>query len=219
MRVTRILAVATAVSLSVGVTLAFAGGWAATTIHPISRGAVAGTPLRVTFTIRQHGRTPVRIDDVALELIAPGGGKRRVQAVPLAETGRYAATVTFPRVGTWRWQVIQGWFAPQPLGTIDVAADRASARPPLDGRSLFARKGCATCHAGPEGAARIGGAPDLAGRFRGPGGFAYVRQSILKPAAVVAPGGGYAGAPSVMPKLEVSRAEAEALARYIVGQR
>jgi cytochrome c oxidase subunit 2 len=100
-----------------------------------------------------------------------------------------------------------GEAAPGPAG--EVAA--------LDGRALFAAKGCAVCHFAPgqEEGTRLG--PDLgrpASRVEGLSARAYVRQSILEPAAFVV--AGYAEA---MPPLGLTPAEAEAIAAYLVPAR
>ncbi len=47
-----------AILLALVVTIpAFAGGWAVITLDELPSGAVAGQPLTVGFTVRQHGRT------------------------------------------------------------------------------------------------------------------------------------------------------------------
>lgn len=207
------------VAAGVAAAVALAGGWAVTTVHPLGSRPTAGTPLRVTFTIRQHGVRPVEVADTAIEITGADGRTTRFDARPLARTGRYAADVVFPSAGTWRWRAVQGWFAPQALGTIRVSRPGAKERlPALDGRSLFRSKGCATCHAGPESSSFVGAGPslfDAAERFGGTGGLAYIRQSILAPNAVIASGGVSSGGPVEMPRLEVTRAEADAIARYL----
>lgn len=107
----------------------------------------------------------------------------------------------------------------------------ASAAPPaapavaLDGGSLFAAKGCAVCHVGPEHPDGFPIGPDLsrvaavAGtRVPGLDAEAYLRQSIAAPAAFVAPlpgrrGGTYAP----MPAIPVSAEELDALVAYLLA--
>ncbi len=41
------------------ITAAFAGGWAIVTVHDLPDYAVSGRPVSLTFTVRQHGMTPL----------------------------------------------------------------------------------------------------------------------------------------------------------------
>jgi cytochrome c551/c552 len=174
------------------------------------------------FTIRQHGYKPVNVTDTAIEIIAPDGTRTRFPGRRVARQGRYAAQVVFPTPGTWRWRVIQGWFGPQGLGKIIVrSAGEGNGPPALDGRSLFSSKGCASCHTGLDTTSTFGAGPPLdtlLERYGRKAGLAYIRQSILTPRAVIAAGDGIAGGLNAMPKLEVTRAEAEAIARYLLGK-
>src|SRR5262249_51153264 len=105
---------------------ALAGGWAVTTMDPLAASPRAGVPVPVGFTIRQHGVTPVNLDDVALEVIAADGAVHRFAAKPDGAKGHYVATVEFQSAGTFHWRVLQGWFAPQDLGTIEVGSGGGS---------------------------------------------------------------------------------------------
>lgn len=219
--VIRLVLLGFAAGLTVTVGVAFAGGWTSTTVHPLAAAPVAGKPFRVTFTVRQHGHRPVGVDDAAIEIVAPDGALQRFGARPLARTGRYSADVVFPRPGVWRWRAIPAPFPTQSLGTITVRESAGSASTPLDGRNLFLRKGCIGCHLGPDDRGFVQAGPrldNLAERL-GKNGLAYVRESILAPRAVVVPGGGSSGGPVAMPKLEVSQAEATAIARYLLKTR
>jgi hypothetical protein len=60
---------------------------------------------------------------------------------------------------------------------------------------------------------------DAAERFDGTAGLAYIRQSILLPKAVIAQGGNGFSGDNAMPRLEVSRSEADAIARYLQSAR
>ena len=69
--------------------------------------AQAGTPFTVQFTIRsmhdsslQEGFTPI-----VLATDTQTGETVRVEATELAERGHYAATLTLPSAGEWRWQI------------------------------------------------------------------------------------------------------------------
>jgi hypothetical protein len=108
---------------------AWAGGWAVTTLDEVPT-PVAGTPVNVGFTIRQHGVTPVDLKDgVAIEITAADGTVSRFPATGDGVVGHYVASVTFPASGEYTWTARQGPFADHELGTIVVgsAASGASA--------------------------------------------------------------------------------------------
>ena len=100
-------------------TAATAGGWAVTTLDEVPV-AVSGEAVAVGFTIRQHGATPVDLDEgVAIEITGADG---TVQVFPATNdrTGHYVASVVFPAAGDYSWSVQQGWFGEQGLGTLTV---------------------------------------------------------------------------------------------------
>jgi mono/diheme cytochrome c family protein len=93
----------------------------------------------------------------------------------------------------------------------------------LDGRALFRAKGCATCHDGPDSRSPSEWAPSLArvsewaGERRPPLAAAdYVRQSIQEPGAFISPA--LSEPMAVMPGLNVSPAELDALVTYLLGE-
>jgi hypothetical protein len=130
----RMLVVAGSVVAGVGLVMASAspagatptGGWAVSSLDPMPV-PVAGEEVEVGFTIRQHGVTPVNPVDGGGEAVAvaiwSGSGSAAVfPARQEGPTGHYVADVTFPATGRARWEIRQGWFGPQDLGAIDVAA-------------------------------------------------------------------------------------------------
>ncbi len=109
-----------AVSLLMG-GAAVAGGWAVTTLDPIARPPVAGGSTPIGFTVRQHGATPIAIDNTAIVIVRLGGAERHVfRGRPDGPVGHYVSDVRFPTSGAWNWQVEQGWFGTQELGAINV---------------------------------------------------------------------------------------------------
>jgi hypothetical protein len=106
---------------------AFAGGWAVSTLDPMDP-PVAGQETEVGFTIRQHGVSPVDVEDVAVAITGPSGAIAVFEARQDGTTGHYVATVVFEE-GQSTWEIRQGWFAPQPLGVIDVGVSAASSTP------------------------------------------------------------------------------------------
>ena len=104
---------------------ASAGGWAVGSLDETPSPA-AGEEVEVGFTILQHGVTPAVLESgVGIQVELPGGGTKFFEAVPFGEPGHYVATVAFPEGGTVGWTLMMGWFGPQDLGTITIAAQPA----------------------------------------------------------------------------------------------
>ena len=105
----------------VGVSSAFAGGWAVTTLDPLPNELRAGQTYAIGYTIRQHGQTPFASAQTAIEIRSSRSqAPQRFRAVPDGPPGHYVAQVTFPTAGEWQWDVDQTPFAPQALGTITI---------------------------------------------------------------------------------------------------
>ena len=124
----RALALALA-SLAALTSTALAGGWAVTTLDAVPAGVRAGQSLAIGFTIRQHGVTPARVEQyggqVAIRIRPTWKPAADVPARADGPVGHYLAEVRFPSAGVWSWEVEQGPFAPQPLGTVTVEAPPA----------------------------------------------------------------------------------------------
>jgi hypothetical protein len=87
---------------------ALAGGWATVQLSSTPKGARAKTPWVVDLTVLQHGVTPLA--GVRPEVRIAQGKLRRVFAArPTGTTGVYRARVVFPRTGTWRWTIWDGF--------------------------------------------------------------------------------------------------------------
>ena len=100
--------------------LASAGGWAVSTLDEVPV-PIAGEPIDVGFTIRQHGVTPVDMaEDVGITITLVGGAAQYFPAAGDGTVGHYVARVQFPTVGLYQWIVRQGWFGEQDLGQIEV---------------------------------------------------------------------------------------------------
>ena len=111
-----------------------AGGWAVTTLDPLDGAPVAGEPFEVGFTVRQHGKTPISLDDAGILVTAPDGTVTRFEAQPDGVVGHHTATVVLA-AGEVTWAVDQGWFADQELGTLTVAGSATAAGPSDDSGS------------------------------------------------------------------------------------
>jgi hypothetical protein len=110
---------------------ALAGGFAVTTLDAVPADIQAGQTYRIGYTVRQHGVRPVPDARTSIRLEGPDGQKLSFAGLPEGATGHYVAEVRVPAAGTWRWEVDQSPFPPQPLGTIEVrpapAASQANA--------------------------------------------------------------------------------------------
>lgn len=133
----RTLVAALLLTLVLGGTAA-AGGWAVTTLDPLPD-IHAGQPYTIGWTIRQHGQTPIDVERLGgtteIQATTPDGS--RTLTFPGKRdggpTGHYAATIQLPVEGTWTWQVTQGPFQAQPLGTLPVLAATAPVQQTPDG--------------------------------------------------------------------------------------
>jgi hypothetical protein len=104
---------------------ASAGGWAISTLDEVPAPA-PGETVMVGFTIRQHGVTPVNIEDPGLDVgvvvTGPSGGVEFFPAAQEGEVGHYVADVVFGEAGVHSWAIRQGWFSDHELGTIDTSS-------------------------------------------------------------------------------------------------
>ena len=99
---------------------ALAGGWATVQLSSTPKGARAGVPWVVDLTVLQHGVTPLA--QVRPEVrIAQGALARSFVARPTARTGVYRARVVFPRAGTWRWSIWDGFSRTHTYKAVRVA--------------------------------------------------------------------------------------------------
>ena len=87
---------------------ALAGGWATVKLSSTPAGSRAGEPWVVQLTVLQHGQTPLA-DLQPHVRIEQGALARQFLARPTAKTGVYRARVVFPRAGTWRWSIWDGF--------------------------------------------------------------------------------------------------------------
>jgi hypothetical protein len=111
-------------------TPAAAGGWAVTTLDALPDRFVAGETYAIGYTIRQHGATPISVDRTEIRITQVASGKRIAFAgAPDGPVGHYVARVTVPAAGEWSWDVTQGPFEPQALGTLTVLMPSAAAAP------------------------------------------------------------------------------------------
>ena len=106
---------------------AAAGGWAVTTLDSLPGAIEPGHATPIGYTIRQHGVTPVSMDDTALLVALADGTTARFPGRPDGPKGHHVAQVTIPDAGRFVLQVDQGFFGVQDLGYLDAGAGSGSA--------------------------------------------------------------------------------------------
>lgn len=203
---------------------ALRGGWAVLTVHELPESLVAGETASLTFSMRQHGIEMLRGRSPSLQLRSGGllGGRQRVVAERTDRPGVYRATFTVPETESLRLRV-DGDFNGWTVDLLPVAVRGSGAARPASndasvlqdrGRALFVAKGCIGCHVKQDDPAlsdyqKMHEAPELTGR-----GYPtdWLVQKITNPASVR---DGQRVAGFAMPRLEVSVAEAQAIAGYI----
>ena len=189
---------------------ALAGGWAVITVEDLPDYIVAGRPVTLAFTVRQHGVRPLdglrpTVEARAGSLSAPAA------ATPGKGTGRYAATLTLPRAGEWTITIHSGFgnsaTTLEPIRVVMPGSESSIALSDAErGRRLFVAKGCVTCHV----QNRVG--PDLTGTRYDAG---YLRRFLADPSSVVSvPQGSFQ-----MPNLGLRQPEITALVAFINTER
>jgi cytochrome c2 len=101
---------------------AFAGGWAVITLDDLPAQVIAGEPLKIGFTVRQHGNHPMGdlIPTVSVKNLKTREAFM-VEAVPDGQPGHYSAELNFPAAGNWTWS-IQAFTMDQPMPPLSVMA-------------------------------------------------------------------------------------------------
>lgn len=123
----RLAALAAALLLVALTVPAAAGGWAVTTLDAVPDRFEAGRAYDIGYTIRQHGVTPVDLASTGIRITSADSGKQLTfDGRKDGAVGHYVARVSFPAAGGWTWEALQDWFAPYPLGKLEVALPGAT---------------------------------------------------------------------------------------------
>jgi hypothetical protein len=176
---------------------------------------VAGKPMTLTFTVRQHGHT--LLDNLRPSIDAMARGNHiRADAVPAGGNGRYSSTFTLPDTGQWRLTINSGFGSShvdlEPIPVIGAGQPTPAYAAGERGRRLFVAKGCVTCHAHGDvagsGVVQVG--PELTA-LRLPADFLqkFLADPSILPPAQQTNGG--------MPKLDLKPAEITALVAFLSG--
>lgn len=116
----RKLVVALAVAAVLLPAAALAGGWATMQLSSTPKGVQAGTPWVVNLTVLQHGVTPLAAVRPEVRIVQ-GSLRRTFIARPTGKTGVYRARVVFPRAGTWRWTIWDGFTREHTYAPVRIA--------------------------------------------------------------------------------------------------
>ena len=185
------------------------GGWAVVTVEDLPDYVVAGKPLTLTFTVRQHGRTPLSGLSPRVEATS-AGVEAKAEAVARGPVGQYQATLTLPQPGSWVITVHSGFGASKatllPLPAVAPGSQPALLSEPERGARLFAAKGCVTCHV------QIAVGPDLKDKRFDP---EFLRRFLADPSLLPAAPGQSFG----MPNLNLKPAEIASLVAYLNTER
>ena len=199
------------------ITTAFAGGWAIVTVKDVPEYAVAGVPVILAFTVRQHG---IRLLDglkASVRTTAPGHPDATAAASPTGKSGEYSATLTFPAAGLWTIRIDSGFNAIDgrllPVNVIDQdSRPPAPLSPARRGEQLFVAKGCIGCHRNEEIAVPnlLSVGPELTGKRFPPD---HLKAFLADPSRTL----GRSARPEYgnMPNLNLQEQEIAALVEFI----
>ncbi len=99
----------------------FAGGWAVVTVDELPPSLRAGAATTVGFTIRQHGRHPVNVEDVVVRATDPVNGETLTfTARQEGDVGHYVVEIVLPKAGLWNWEIQPAWFPPMTMAPMPV---------------------------------------------------------------------------------------------------
>lgn len=200
------------------VATAYGGGWAVATVRDLPEYAVAGTPLGLTFMVRQHGVSP--LGGLEPRIVARlGTDVVEAPAAATTNTGEYATAMVLPLPGDWAIQILDA-FGSYTLPDLTVIAPGSPAPPALSeegaGERLFVAKGCIACHVNREVQAQnlVDFGPELTGRQFPE---TYLKTLLADPGAAF---GEDSGAEyGDMPNLGLTKDEIAALTAFINRER
>jgi plastocyanin len=115
--------IATLLILSALAGTASAGGMATVHLDAPPQNVVAGVPVQIGFMVMQHDVTPVNPEKVYVSAQHRESGETYQQdARQEGEVGHHVAELTFPKAGSWKWQIIPEPFAGTSFESILVQA-------------------------------------------------------------------------------------------------
>jgi hypothetical protein len=148
-----------AVLLALAAVTAYGGGWSIITLADFPDYVVAGEPVTLTFSVRQHGNHLIDGLKPALRASTTGGLQVDAEAKPTGNKGEYSATLRLANPGEWTIRVDGGFNAEDKtrsynaltLPSLAVVRGAPAGGPTFSeaerGSRLFVAKGCVGCHA------------------------------------------------------------------------
>ena len=102
---------------------ASAGGWAMVELSSTPDGLAPGKPWNVDISVLQHGFRPLNgVRPTVTIASADGSVRRTFPTRPTGRAGVHRASVTFPRAGTWRYVVDDGFTMRHPYPPVQIGA-------------------------------------------------------------------------------------------------
>lgn len=129
------------------------GGWATVSVDNLPESLVAGRPINMTFSVRQHGEELLKGLNPTITGVS-GRNELKARAVETNKPGYYTVTLNPAQTGEWTFTVHSGYGTGQHesrLTLLPIAATGSNARPVAmtheqRGQRLFVAKGCVSCH-------------------------------------------------------------------------
>ncbi|MDP1849583.1 MAG: hypothetical protein Q8K79_17490 [Solirubrobacteraceae bacterium] len=113
-----LLAITGLLALPAGVS---AGGWAMVQLSSTPDGVAAGKPWDVDISVLQHGFRPLDGVHPTVTIASADGSLRRTFTTrPAGRAGVHRASVTFPRAGTWRYTIDDGFTMRHPYPPVQI---------------------------------------------------------------------------------------------------
>ena len=100
---------------------ASAGGWAMVELSSTPDGIAEGKPWNVDISVLQHGVRPLDGVHPTVTIVSADGSVRRTFTTrPAGRAGVHRASVTFPRAGTWRYTIDDGFTMRHPYPPVQI---------------------------------------------------------------------------------------------------
>lgn len=126
------------------------GGWAIVSVEKIPDHWVAGKPLQLAFSVRQHGMN--KLTDLK-PTVEARSGSRVVRGVTTTypDMDGYRSRITFPEPGDWQVTINSGFGRSRavliPWRVVDSTSPAPADFSDVErGRRMFAAKSCVACH-------------------------------------------------------------------------
>lgn len=108
---------------------ALGGGFAVVQLDSLPAGTAAGGTWSPELTILQHGLTPLDGLSPVVRVTGEDGTTVPYEARPTGAPGRYAVDVRFPREGTWRWEIWDGFTQTHTYAPVVIGAPESDGVP------------------------------------------------------------------------------------------